>query len=160
MKLLVVIRKITAYALLYALRFHIRWVPSEANMSDEPGRQFSLEHLVGSSSFTDNMFDSFVPAPNRAFSPVLSDESTAGPSESDRAAEYHDPSAACLEGPDCGSSLDTKIEEDTNSAKRVPSNPEPFTLGETSATDVAGPGLIEATHVATDTSVDIPDVPD
>ncbi len=59
-KVLVQIRTFSAFLIAFNIRCAIRWIPSEANMSDDPSRQFFRVEYSGS-DFTNNMFQSLAP---------------------------------------------------------------------------------------------------
>ncbi len=61
-RLLVQIRKLTAICLCHNIRFHVRWIASESNCSDDPSRRFSNANATqaSSSDLTDNIFNSLV----------------------------------------------------------------------------------------------------
>ena len=59
-KVLLCIRRLSAWALALDLKISFRWVPSEANCSDEPSRKFDPDHDL-SKAVVGNVFDSVVP---------------------------------------------------------------------------------------------------
>ena len=57
LKLLVQARRLTSLCLCHLIRFHVRWIASESNCSDDPSRRHDLSHHL-SRDFSNNIFES------------------------------------------------------------------------------------------------------